>query len=114
MAVVMRAGLGVRLDDHRSGPKLLRADAREVDRRLAVHARGLRNVRVQLGRGNDAYAVMLPAVRVVVRMRAVIVRCRHLVTKSLNRALDRIHVPRAQLRNRERSSGARRYRQVLR
>ena len=71
MAVVMRAGLGVGLDGHRAGPQFLRAGAGEIDRGLAVHARRRRHVGIELVAGNDADAVMLPAVvvRMVVRMR---------------------------------------------
>src|SRR5580765_3732765 len=37
-AVMMRPGLRAGMDVHRASPELLRADAREVDRRLAVHS----------------------------------------------------------------------------
>jgi hypothetical protein len=47
-AVVVGAGLGVGVDVHRAGPQLLRAHAREVDGGLAVHARRLRGVGVEL------------------------------------------------------------------
>src|SRR5690348_16585155 len=68
MAVMMRAGLGVGLDVDRTGPELLRADAGEGDRGLAVHARGRRHVGVELVAGNDAYAVVLPALVVMMVM----------------------------------------------
>src|SRR5690348_15909132 len=70
MAMMMRASLGVGLDLDRAGPELLRADAGEGDRGLAVHARGRRHVGVELVAGDDAHAVMLPAlvVMMVVRM----------------------------------------------
>jgi hypothetical protein len=61
MAVVMRAGLRVRMDVHGAGPQLLRAHAREVDRRLAVHAGRLRGVRIELIGADDTHAVALPA-----------------------------------------------------
>jgi len=74
VAVMMRAGLGVGPDRHRAGPQFLRAGAREIDRGLAVHARRRRHVGIELVAGDDANAVVLPAV--VVRMRvAVIVSC---------------------------------------
>src|SRR5262245_18700562 len=60
LAVVMRAGLGIGMDRDRAGPEFLRAGAREVDRRLAVHARRLRGVGVERVAGDDADAVMLP------------------------------------------------------
>ncbi len=51
---------------HRAGPQFLRADAREIDRGRAVHAGGRRHVGVELVAGNDADAVMLPAIMIVV------------------------------------------------
>ena len=49
-AVVMRAGLGLRMDHDRAGPELLGAGARMGDRRRAVHAGRLRRVDVELVR----------------------------------------------------------------
>src|SRR5262249_49590258 len=61
-------------DRHRASPEFLRADAGEIDRRLAVHARRRRHVGIELIAGNDADAVVLPAL--IVRMgMAVIVSC---------------------------------------
>ncbi len=57
---MMRAGLGVGVDLDRPGPDLLRADAGEIDRRGAVHARGLRGVRVELVAGDDFDPVDFP------------------------------------------------------
>ena len=51
VAVVMRAGLGIGMDVHGACPELLRADAGEVDRRLAVHAGRLRGIRVERSPG---------------------------------------------------------------
>ena len=68
MPVMMRAGLGVRLDRHRAGPQFLRAGAGEIDRGLAIHAGRRRHVGVELIAGNDAHAVVLPAFGIVVRM----------------------------------------------
>src|SRR4030095_1379649 len=59
-AVVMRAGLRVGVDMDRAGPDLLRPDAREVERRGAVHAGGLRRVGVELIAGDHLDAVGLP------------------------------------------------------
>ena len=61
MAVMMRAGLGVRLDADRARPQFLRADAREIDRGRAIHAGRRRHVGIELIAGNDAHAVMFPA-----------------------------------------------------
>ena len=60
VAVVVGAGLGVGVDGHRAGPELLRADAGEVDRRLAIHAGCLGRVGVELAGRDDAHAVVLP------------------------------------------------------
>ena len=70
---MMRAGLGVGLDGHGAGPHFLRPGAGEVDRGLAVHARRRGHVGIKLVAGNDANAVVLPALRVIVIM-CVIVR----------------------------------------
>src|SRR5262245_45873330 len=59
-AVVMRPGLGVGLGAYGSGPDLLRADARVVDRRLAVHAGRLRRVGIERGSRDHADAIVLP------------------------------------------------------
>ena len=58
--VVVRAGLGVGVDRHRARPDFFRADAGEVDRRLAVHARSLRGVGIERARGDHPHAVVLP------------------------------------------------------
>jgi hypothetical protein len=60
MPVMMRAGLRVGMDVDGASPQLLRTDSREVDGRFAVHARRLRRVRIELARGDDANAVVLP------------------------------------------------------
>jgi hypothetical protein len=60
--MVMRSGLGVGMDVHRAGPQLAGPDAREIDRRLALHAGRLSGVRVELAGGHDAHTVVLPGV----------------------------------------------------
>jgi hypothetical protein len=72
MTVMMRAGLGVGLDGHGARPQFLRADAGEIDRGLAVHPGGRGHVGIELVAGNDADAVMLPALGVVVIMRVIV------------------------------------------
>ena len=57
---MMRAGLGVGVDLDRAGPDLLRSDPGEIDRRGAVHAGGLRGVRVELVAGDDFDPVDFP------------------------------------------------------
>ena len=57
---MMRTGLGVGVDVHCAGPQLLRADAREVDGRLAVHAGRLRGVGVERIGADHAHAVVFP------------------------------------------------------
>ena len=59
-AVMMRARLGLGMDDHRPGPELLRAGARMRDRRRAIHAGRLRGVGVELVARDDAHAVQPP------------------------------------------------------
>ena len=56
------AGLRVGLDRDRSGPDLLRTDARGVDRGLPVHAGGLGGVGVELVARDHPHAIVLPAV----------------------------------------------------
>ena len=70
--MMMRAGLGVGLDGHGAGPQFLRAGAGEVDRGLAVHAGRRGHVGIELVAGNDANAVVLPALRVVVIMGVIV------------------------------------------
>src|SRR3546814_19704193 len=55
---LFRSGVG--MDGDRAGPEFLRADPGEVDGRLAVHARRLRGVGVELVAGDHAHAVVLP------------------------------------------------------
>ncbi|MGX1144896.1 hypothetical protein AB7M15_000718 [Bradyrhizobium ottawaense] len=68
MAVMVCAGLGIGLDADGAGPQFLGADAREIDRGRAVHARRRRHVGIELVAGNDAHAVMFPAIVVIVVM----------------------------------------------
>ena len=64
-AMMMRTGLGVRMDGHRTGPDFLGPHAREIDRGGAGHVRRLRGIAVEgIGR-DDAYAVFAPADGVV-------------------------------------------------
>ena len=58
-AVVVRTGLGVGVDGDGARPELLRAHPCEVDGRLAVHARGLRRVGIELVAGDHPHAVVL-------------------------------------------------------
>ncbi len=62
---MVRAGFGVGVNGHSAGPQLLRADAGEIDRRLAVHALGGRHVGIELVAGNHAHAIVLPAIRIM-------------------------------------------------
>ncbi len=58
--MMMRTGLGIGLDHHRSRPELLRADPGPRDGFGAGHTGGLRRVRVQLAAANDTQAVVFP------------------------------------------------------
>ena len=66
VAVMMRAGFGVGFDGHGAGPQFLRADPGEIDRGLAIHPGGRGYVGIELVAGNNADAIVLPALRVVV------------------------------------------------
>ena len=57
---MMGAGLGVGMNGHRSGPELLGASPRIVDRRPPVHARGLGRVAVERSCRDDPDAVIFP------------------------------------------------------
>src|SRR2546428_12738286 len=59
-AMVVRAGLGLGVDDDGAGPEFLGAGARVGDGGGAVHARGLRGVDVELVGVDDAHAVVFP------------------------------------------------------
>ena len=59
-AVMVRAGLGLGMDDHGAGPQLFRAGARLRDRGGAVHTRRLRGVDVEFVGMHDAHAVQTP------------------------------------------------------
>jgi hypothetical protein len=65
----MRAGLGIGLDGDGAGPQFLRAGAGEIDRGLAIHPRRRRHIGIELIAGNDADAVVLPALHLVVIVR---------------------------------------------
>jgi uncharacterized protein YjbJ (UPF0337 family) len=71
VTMMMRAGLGVRLDRHGAGPQFLRANAGEVDGSLSIHPRSRGHIRVKLIAWNDANAIVLPAFRVAVIMRVI-------------------------------------------
>ena len=58
--VMVGAGLGMGVDGDGASPKLLRADAGEVDRRGPVHARGLGSVGIERARRDHPHAVMFP------------------------------------------------------
>src|SRR6185436_20190328 len=60
LAVMMRAGLGIRSDADGARPDLLRADASVVDRGLAIHAGRLRRVGVERRSRDHADAVVFP------------------------------------------------------
>src|SRR5215469_7343969 len=61
MAMVVRSGLRIWLDCHRAGPELLCAGAREVDRRLTIHAWRRWHVRIELIARDDANTIVFPA-----------------------------------------------------
>jgi len=58
--MVVGTGLGIGMDGDRAGPEFLGAHTGKVDRRLAVHARRLGGVAVELTGADDAHAVVLP------------------------------------------------------
>ena len=60
VTMVVSAGLGIGMDRHGARPDLLRADAGEVDGRLAIHAGRLRRVRVERPGRDDPDAPVLP------------------------------------------------------
>jgi hypothetical protein len=59
--MVVGTGFGVGVDVHRAGPELLRAHPRKVDGSLAVHARRLSGVGVQLIARHHAHTIVLPS-----------------------------------------------------
>src|SRR5271170_2592280 len=60
-SMVVRAGLGVRMDMHRAGPEFLRADARKRNGGLAIHAGRLRRMWGQLVAAHHGHTVVFPA-----------------------------------------------------
>src|SRR5262249_45142341 len=60
LTVMMRAGLRVRTNIHRTSPNLLGADAGIIDGGLAIHARRLRGIGIERVGRNDAHAIVLP------------------------------------------------------
>jgi hypothetical protein len=69
IAVMMRAGLGVRLHHYCSGPKFVRARAGVIDSCGARHAGSLRGIRIQLARAHYADAVLFPIRHTAARRR---------------------------------------------
>src|ERR1700748_3148387 len=104
MTVMMRAGLGVRLDGHGTRPQFLCPDACKVDRRLAVHPGRRRHVGIKLVPRNDTDAVMFPTVvivRMIVRMsvivvRVVVVACHRLLSPRIEKQTVKKSAPPAQ------------------
>src|SRR5262245_1927025 len=60
LAVMMRAGLGVRVNRNRSRPQLACTGPRVRDRRGTRHPGRLRRVQVERGARDDLYAVVAP------------------------------------------------------
>src|SRR5215472_18933875 len=60
VAVVMRAGLGARLDRDSASPEFLGSGGRMADGGFAIHAGGLRRVRIELAVAKDPYAGLPP------------------------------------------------------
>src|SRR5271165_2671385 len=58
--VVVRSGFGVGVDDHRSGPELLRTHAGVGDGFGTSHSWSLRRVGVQFAAAHDAHAMIFP------------------------------------------------------
>ena len=58
--MMMRTGLGVRMNGHRTGSDFLGTDASEVDRCGAGHSRRLRGIAVERIGGDHAHAVLSP------------------------------------------------------
>ena len=63
--MMMRAGLGVRMNRHRTGSDFLGIDASEVDRCGAGHSRRLRGIAVERIGRDHAHAGLAPADGVV-------------------------------------------------
>ena len=63
--MMMRAGLGVRMNGHCTGSDFLGTDASEVDRCGAGHSRRLCGIAVERIGRDDAHAVLAPADGVV-------------------------------------------------
>lgn len=60
LAMVMRTGSGIWLDDHGASPEFRRASPRMRDCGRTTHARCLRGVGIEIIRRNDFDAVLLP------------------------------------------------------
>src|SRR5580692_12585887 len=69
VAVMMRAGLRIRLHYYRPGPKFVRTRAGMIDSCGARHAGSLRSIRIQLARAHNADAVLLPIRHTAARRR---------------------------------------------
>ena len=60
VTVMVRASLGVGVNDHRARPQLLRTRPHLRDRRRPIHARGLGRVRIQLTSAHYPNAILAP------------------------------------------------------
>jgi hypothetical protein len=58
--MMMRAGFSIGMNRHGSSPNLLGADAGEIDRGFAVHARCLSRIRIEIVPWHDAHAIVFP------------------------------------------------------
>ena len=63
LSVVMRPGLGVRMDGDGSGPEFRGAGSRVCDRRSTAHSGRLRRVSIEVARVNDTNSMMFPVSR---------------------------------------------------
>ena len=71
VTVVMRAGLGVRLDGDGARPEFLRPRAREIYRGLSIHPGRRGHIGIELIAWNDANAIVLPALAVLLVIRVI-------------------------------------------
>src|ERR1700676_2774090 len=66
LSVMMRAGLSIGMDHHRSSPEFLGADSGMRDGLGAIHARRLRCVGIEFAAADDAEAVVFPIGSVII------------------------------------------------
>ncbi len=64
--VMMGSGLGIGMNGYGAGPEFLGPYAGEIDGGLAIHSGRLRRIGVEFATRDDAYAVMLPAMIMIV------------------------------------------------